>query len=546
MDYKVLYRKYRPDSFKKIMGQDYTISILKNAINNDKIAHAYIFNGPRGTGKTSTAKVFAKTINCEHPKDGEACGECNSCINLNNNPDIIEIDAASNNGVDEIRELINNIKIAPSYSKYKVYIIDEVHMMTQSAFNALLLTLEEPPKHVVFILATTNIESVPITILSRCQKFDFKKISNEVIKENINNICKKEKIKITEEAICEIAYLSEGGMRDALSILDQLSSENKEITLDLIVDNFGSVPTIIIDNIVDCLNNNNFENLRENIDKLKNSNVDYKIFIKKLIDKLSSIAFGQNMLVNLDVERIKNIIFDLVKIINNYNININPFILIELTLLEYLTEEHNLINNKENNTKIISQEIILNKKKLENELEDDNYQEKQTKNNDKSEDNRKIISFKKETRINNCFVNASKEYLKIAQDEINDLIKNNNDDTFLLSMLVDSNVVAASDSYYILSCTLDSVVNLININHNLIEKKLNSKKIVGLTEEEWNKEKNQYIINIRKGVKYSMIEEIELIDDVVESKKESEDEIRTTSMEEVAKTLFSTNKIEIE
>ena len=165
MDYKVLYRKYRPNDFSNIIGQDYMISILKNAIQNNKISHAYIFSGPRGTGKTSTAKVFAKAINCEHPTIDGPCNECESCKHFKENADIIEIDAASNNGVDEIREIINNIKLAPAYSKYKVYIIDEVHMLSTSAFNALLLTLEEPPKHVVFILATTNIEAVPITIL---------------------------------------------------------------------------------------------------------------------------------------------------------------------------------------------------------------------------------------------------------------------------------------------------------------------------------------------------------------------------------------------
>ena len=175
MDYKVLYRKYRPDNFSSIVGQDYMVSILKNAIKTEKISHAYIFSGPRGTGKTSTAKVFAKAINCLNPTNEGPCNECDSCLHFKENADIIEIDAASNNGVDEIREIINNIKLAPAYSKYKVYIIDEVHMLSTSAFNALLLTLEEPPKHVVFILATTNIEAVPITILSRCQRFDFHK-----------------------------------------------------------------------------------------------------------------------------------------------------------------------------------------------------------------------------------------------------------------------------------------------------------------------------------------------------------------------------------
>ena len=261
MDYKVLYRKYRPTNFESIVGQDYTVTMLKNAIINDKISHAYLFTGPRGTGKTSTAKVFAKTINCENKINGEACGECNSCKNFMNSSDIIEIDAASNNGVDDIRELISNIKIAPTSSKYKIYIIDEVHMMTQSAFNALLLTLEEPPAHAIFIMATTNVESVPITILSRCQRFNFKKIELETIEKQLAKICHSENIKITDEALEEIAYLSEGGLRDALSLLDQLSSENEEITIDKILANYGSISSLFIKSIVENLENNDAEKI---------------------------------------------------------------------------------------------------------------------------------------------------------------------------------------------------------------------------------------------------------------------------------------------
>ena len=543
MDYKVLYRKYRPDTFKNILGQDYSINILKNAILNDKIAHAYIFNGPRGTGKTSTAKVFAKTINCENPVDGEACGKCNSCLNIKNNPDIIEIDAASNNGVDEIRELINNIKIAPSYSKYKVYIIDEVHMMTQSAFNALLLTLEEPPKHIVFILATTNIESVPITILSRCQKFDFKKISNDVIKDNIKRICDTENIKITEEAINEIAYLSEGGMRDALSILDQLSSENSEITLDLIINNFGSVPTIIIENIINALDNNDFNLLRDNIEKLKSANIDYKIFIKKLIDSLSNKAYEKNE--NLDIEKIKNIIFDLLKIINNYNININPFILIELTLLEHINHENIKIIEKNKKTKVKNVEIkqekedkIISREIISDEISTESVQKEEIEETKNLQNN---FTFDKSIRINNCFVNVKKEYLNKAKENLKKIIKDNQEDSFLLSMIVDSEVVAASDQIYILSSALDSIVNLININHKLIEKKLDNIKIVALTEEEWAEEKNNYIKNNKNGIKYTMIDEKEKTEGEVNNNK-----VINESMEDIAEQLFSSSKIEVE
>ena len=228
MAYKVLYRKYRPQDFNSLYGQDNIKQLLIDSIINDKLSHAYLFSGPRGTGKTSTAKLFAKTINCEHPVNGIPCNNCNSCKNYEQSPDIIEIDAASNNGVDEIRDLRDNAKILPTYSKYKIYIIDEVHMLSQSAWNAFLKILEEPPKHIIFILATTEIQKIPITILSRCQRFSFQRISNDIIKENIMRISKEEDIKITDEAANYLSLMADGGMRDALSLLDQLSKENIE------------------------------------------------------------------------------------------------------------------------------------------------------------------------------------------------------------------------------------------------------------------------------------------------------------------------------
>ena len=229
MSYQVLYRTYRPSKFSEVVGQEYIVKILKNTIKNQKVAHAYLFAGPRGTGKTTIAKLFAKAINCENFNE-ESCDECASCLAFkeNNHPDIIELDAASNNSVEDIREIIDQVPYAPIISKYKVYIIDEVHMLSSSAFNALLKTLEEPPAHVVFILATTDPQKIIPTVLSRCQRYNFSKISNLNMKKKMMEILDKENLKYEEKALEEVAMLAEGGMRDALSILEQVLSYNNE------------------------------------------------------------------------------------------------------------------------------------------------------------------------------------------------------------------------------------------------------------------------------------------------------------------------------
>lgn len=222
MAYKALYRKYRPSTFEEVVGQQHIVATLQNAIKNNKLAHAYLFCGPRGTGKTSVAKLLAKTINCTS-EGNRPCGKCANCIDIqeSTHPDVIELDAATNNGVDEVRELIDKVKYAPMQGKYKVYIIDEVHMMTASAFNALLKTLEEPPEYCIFILATTEPHKVLPTIVSRCQRFDFNKVPTPLIKERLSYIAEKEGIKCEDAALQLVSEIAEGGMRDALSIMDQ-------------------------------------------------------------------------------------------------------------------------------------------------------------------------------------------------------------------------------------------------------------------------------------------------------------------------------------
>lgn len=242
--HKALYRVYRPKTFEDVVGQEHIVKTLKNQIKNNNIGHAYLFSGTRGTGKTSTAKIFARAVNCLNPINEEPCNECEICVDtLNDNiMDIVEIDAASNNSVDDIRELRESVKYTPSKAKYKVYIIDEVHMLSQGAFNALLKTLEEPPSYVIFILATTEPHKIPATILSRCQRFDFKRVSSKDIADRMSYICEKENIQAEDKALSLIARNSQGALRDALSILDQcMSFGNDKIEYNDVIELLGTV-----------------------------------------------------------------------------------------------------------------------------------------------------------------------------------------------------------------------------------------------------------------------------------------------------------------
>ncbi|MFV0503662.1 MAG: DNA polymerase III subunit gamma/tau [Lachnospirales bacterium] len=329
MSYTALYRKLRPSNFEEIIGQEHIVKTLKNQINSNRISHAYLFCGTRGTGKTSTAKVFAKAINCLNLIDGEPCNTCTSCLYEinNNNTDILEIDAASNNGVDDIREIREEVNFAPSHSRYKVYIIDEVHMLSINACNALLKTLEEPPGHVVFILATTDPQKLPPTILSRCQRFDFKRITKETMSITLLKYMNTEKEKITTDAINYICELSDGAMRDALSILDQALSFyfDEEITLDKIVDLIGSVNKSTFINFTKLLNSNNSLECIELISRLLEDGKDLLQFTDDYIDFLRDLLiiktsqknkfylddyYNELMSINIDV----NIIIEYINI----------------------------------------------------------------------------------------------------------------------------------------------------------------------------------------------------------------------------------------
>lgn len=247
MSYTALYRKFRPTVFEDVKGQEHIVTTLKNQIRSGRTSHAYLFCGTRGTGKTTIAKIFAKAVNCEHPVDGSPCGECAICrsIAAGTSMNVIEIDAASNNGVDSIRQIVEEVNYSPAEGKYKVYIIDEVHMLSIGAFNALLKTLEEPPAYVIFILATTEVHKIPITILSRCQRYDFRRISIDTIADRLKELTQKEQVQIEEKAVRYIAKVADGSMRDALSLLDQCIAFyfEQELTYDKVLDVLGAVDT---------------------------------------------------------------------------------------------------------------------------------------------------------------------------------------------------------------------------------------------------------------------------------------------------------------
>ena len=254
MSYTALYRKFRPDTFADVKGQDHIVTTLKNQLRANRIGHAYLFTGTRGTGKTTVAKIFARTVNCENPTEDGPCGECRICraIAVGASMNVIEIDAASNNGVDNIREIVEEVAYSPAEGKYKVYIIDEVHMLSLGAFNALLKTLEEPPSYVIFILATTEVHKLPITILSRCQRYDFKRISIDTITGRMQELIDAEEVQVEEKALRYIAKIADGSMRDALSLLDQCIAFHlgRELTYDKVLDVLGAVDTEVFSRLL--------------------------------------------------------------------------------------------------------------------------------------------------------------------------------------------------------------------------------------------------------------------------------------------------------
>ena len=377
MAYQVLYRTYRPARFDEVVGQDYIVKTLKNAIKLNKIAHAYLFAGPRGTGKTTIAKLFAKAINCED-FDDEACDDCPSCkaIIENTHPDIIEMDAASNNGVDDIRRIVEEMPYAPLLGKYKVYIIDEAHMLSLSAFNAFLKTLEEPPEHVIFILATTDPQKIIPTVLSRCQRYNFSKITPFDIKKKLKEVLDKEKIKYEDKALEEISILAEGGMRDALSILEQILSYNSNaVTLEDVEKIFGLSSTEEKVNLLIHTHSSNTNEVISSLREMYKAGIDIKrlsidlleiiketlLFSEKgnsnLLTKINSVD-AQSILNVTGVDVLFNDINILEECVSKRGVNQSPLSYLELALIKMAV-------NRSSNDRLIKE--VIKPKKVEKE-----------------------------------------------------------------------------------------------------------------------------------------------------------------------------------
>lgn len=547
--YQALYRKYRPIDFSDVVGQDIIVKTLLNSLKLGNINHAYLFTGPRGTGKTSIAKILAKSVNCENLVDGVACNKCVNCTqNINkNHVDVIEIDAASNNGVDEIRELRNKVNLVPSLGKYKIYIIDEVHMLTTGAFNALLKTLEEPPKHAIFILATTEPQKIPLTILSRCQRFDFKKISNNYIFKRLKDICDKESIKITDDSIREIARLADGGMRDSLSILDQVSSfTQNEITVeDVHLINGTLTQEELSKFAIEILNKNVYEVLT----KIDNFDETGKNFTK-ILEEL--ILFFKNVLIveeapqylidsNYDIEVYKNMSgilskLELIDLIDTMNQNLSVIkkgtvqrLQFELLILKLLNYE------KPQNKQYVSNSIKenLSVRPIENKTESKTVIKKENDSykvdNSLTQINQEIkekLKKIKEIRINNTLAKFNKKELtkiKSLEDDLKPLLINL-DYSKYVSIILDGNLKAASENYliYVFNTETDSDLfneNILKIEEIVAKVFKHNYKVISTDNISWEIIKKEFNSHLKQ---YTYVEETESIDQILKNENKNE------------------------
>ena len=546
--YHALYRTYRPKNFDSVVGQDSIIKTLKNAVKNGSFSHAYMFFGPRGTGKTTVSKIFARNINCLEPVDGNMCGKCKNCLCSSEKEcvDIIEIDAASNNGVDEIRELRNKVSLVPAELKYKVYIIDEVHMLTLGAFNALLKTLEEPPEHVVFILATTDPQKVPETIISRCQCFSFKRISTNVIMDRLKYICEKENISIDDSVLEEIAITSEGGLRDALGLLDKLRAYTQEkITLDDFAEMNGVVTRKELNQLYMAIFNSEMDVVLKKIAMYEESGKNVILVITQLMNYIRNVVVDYY----INSTSIPFNINDLELLINEINKNLfdikrsgNPKVFIEILLIKFIS----LLQKNSGvflNSKSVSESVdkideavskaneelgnltnnIVNieevrENKLENFSNSSVPQKDNSSNFEKRTNKIKNIDEILQIRVKNTLARADK---KVLENEIQkvEVFKDYTFDEnigYIACTLLDGKIRAASNESIIISYEYDSTVNKNIENLSLITEVYNNytdsdKKIAIISDSEWEHAKGEYIRLKKENQLYDYVKEPEPI-----------------------------------
>lgn len=539
MAYTALYRKYRPSNFASVVGQKVVVDILKNSILNNKVSHAYLFTGPRGTGKTSIAKILAHAVNCLN-FNGDICGECEVCKNLEiNDSDIIEIDAASNNGVDEIRTLRDNVKLLPSFCKYKIYIIDEVHMLSTGAFNALLKTLEEPPSHVIFILATTEPNKIPLTILSRCQRFDFNKISNEKLVSRLLYIATQEG-KIVDKSILEyIAEISDGGLRDAINLLDQVISLPQEsVTLEEIDRLSGRISQNTLFELLNAISTGNYVSILNISDIIYGEGKNYKdiadgmlaivrdlsinfevdsYFNKDYSSKLATINIPFDKLIS-----ITSLLNELIKELKNSNDPKMLFDIYMVNICNSLSSKGNLSVKKEDINN--SQTVELKNKEVINISNIKENKEKLNINKDSDEDtiNEKTVNTSNDTingdlksiRINNVLAEADKSILNNivkSYDKIGDYVSNKVYNTLSI-LLLDGHVVVASTKYLLFAFESEEDVTLFDNNYKQIELFIKevfeeTYKVAAVTKKEWQRIKEDFIKNKKNQIPYVFIDE---------------------------------------
>ncbi len=527
MAYQALYRVYRPQSFNDVVGQQHIIKTLQNALVQEKFSHAYLFSGPRGTGKTTAAKILAKAVNCEKAPIAEPCNECATCRGITDGSisDVIEIDAASNNGVDEIRDIRDKVKYAPSAVRYKVYIIDEVHMLSIGAFNALLKTLEEPPAHVIFILATTEPHKIPLTIISRCQRFDFKRISPEDIVYRMKEVLGSEELEVSEDALYEIAKASEGGMRDALSLLDQaISYSTEKVSLEDVLSITGAVSQAFIVKIVQAIFNENIVEALDSVESLIKNGKDPARFVEDLIfyyrDVLLYQASEENAYLlekaavneefkelssKMDSAFIYKVIAELNQTQQEMKWSNHPRVLLEVALVKLAQSS----TNQESD--LPYQDILQKMNQMEAELQqlkekgiqvDHTSQGAQT---EKKQTRQSRSQYKTPVgKVNEVLKNATRqnlETIKRSWAQVLDTLKQQNKASHA-ALLSNSEPVASSDQSFILKFKYEIHCKMASENNNNVRDNLENilytligskREMVAIPESEWDKVREEFL-----------------------------------------------------